>query len=183
NLRHACHQFALEQIQIQREQLKKIGLFTDYQKYYLTLDKEYKAEQIRVFGSKIPLLEKWQGKKIKVEKIFLGEKLLGLTYFHPYQKGAKGYVVDGSDFIEEKEGTGIVHLAPAFGAEDFAMAKKEKLIIDCPLGPNGLFNEKIGVSEIVNKHYSEVNKYVVADLEKRNLIVKKEIITHSYPHD
>jgi len=115
--------------------------------------------------------------------VFLGEKFLGLTYFRPYQEDVKGYIVDGSDFIEEGEGTGVVHLAPAFGAEDFVAARKEKLIIDCPVEPNGLFNEKIGVPELVGKHHSEVNQYVVNDLEKRNLIVKKEVITHSYPHD
>ena len=115
--------------------------------------------------------------------MFLGEELLGLNYFHPYHKDRKGYIIDGSDFIEEGEGTGIVHLAPAFGMEDFTAAKKEKLIIECPLEPNGIFNEKIEVPELVGKHYSEVNQYVIDDLESRNLIIKKEIITHSYPHD
>ncbi|RHZ36045.1 class I tRNA ligase family protein [endosymbiont GvMRE of Glomus versiforme] len=279
DLRPVCHQFALEQAQIQREQLKKLGLFTDFEKYYITSKKEYEAEQLRIFGemvkknliyqgyrpihwscghetalaeaeieyyekkdtslyfkikladnffgkenvsllvwttqpwtipanqlvavkkkasyalinyndeyllileSKISLLEKWNEKKIKVEKVFLGETLLGLTYFHPYRKDIKGYIVDGNDFIEEKEGTGIVHLAPAFGMEDFMAAKKEKLTIECPLEPNGLFNEKIAVPELIGKHYSEVNKYVITDLEKKNLIAKKAEISHSYPHD
>ncbi|CAH1763247.1 5909_t:CDS:2 [Entrophospora sp. SA101] len=259
NLRQVCHDFALEQVQIQKEQLKKLGLFTDYNKHYITLNKEYEAEQIRVFGemvkknlvyqgfkpiywscghetalaeneieyyekkdtslyfkiklvktpdflvaikktasyalvnhnneyliileNQIPLFEKLSKEKPKIEKILAGERLLGLTYSHPYQKDRKGYIVDGSDFIEEGEGTGIVHLAPAFGAEDFAVAKKEKLTIECPLEPNGLFNKKIVVSELIGKHYSEVNQYVITDLEKRNLIVKKEIISHSYPHD
>src|SRR5207248_771168 len=140
-------------------------------------------EYLIIMESRISLLEKWWGKKIKVEKVFLGEKLLGLTYFHPYQRDIEGYIVDGGDFIEEKEGTGIVHLAPAFGAEDFAVAKKEKLIIECPLEPNGIFNEQIGVPELVDKHYSEVNEYIITDLEKRNLVIKKEVISHSYPHD
>lgn len=279
NLRQACHDFALKQVKIQKEQLKELGLFTNYDKRYLTLDKEYEAEQIRVFGemvkkgliyqgirpiywscshktalaeaeieyyekkdaslyfkiklaqnflgkenanlliwttqpwtipanqlvavkksasyalinreneyllileSKISLLEKLGGEKLKTEQIFLGEKFLGLTYFHPYRKDTKGYIVDGGFFIEEEEGTGIVHLAPAFGAEDFAIAKREKLIIECPLEPNGFFNEKIGVFELVGKNYEEANDYVITDLEERNLIVKKEIINHSYPHD
>jgi isoleucyl-tRNA synthetase len=144
---------------------------------------EYGSEYLITLENKITLLEKWLGKELKVEKVFLGEKLTGVTYFHPYRKDTKGYIVDGSDFIEEGEGTGVVHLAPAFGAEDFAVAKKEKLDIECPLESNGLFNEKIGIPELINKHYSEVNDYVIADLEKRNLIVKKEVITHSYPHD
>ncbi|CAG8499686.1 5981_t:CDS:10 [Ambispora gerdemannii] len=140
NLHQVCHDFALTQVQIQKEQLKKLGLFTDYKQYYITLNKEYEAEQIRVFG----------------------------------EMDRKGYIVDGSDFIEEGEGSGIVHLAPAFGAEDFAVSKKEKLTIKCPLEPNGIFNEKIAVSELIGKHYSEVNNYVIADLEKRNLIAKQE---------
>ena len=53
NLRQACHDFALEQVQIQKEQLKKLGLFTDYEKYYITLDKKYEAEQIRIFGEMV----------------------------------------------------------------------------------------------------------------------------------
>ena len=120
---------------------------------------------------------------MKIEKIFLGEELLGKHYFHPYRKGLKGYIVAGDEFIQESEGTGIVHLAPAFGAEDFMVAKKEKLIIECPMEPNGIFNQKIGVPELVGKHYSEVNDYVVADLEKRNSVVRKKVISHSYPHD
>ncbi|CAG8621978.1 4620_t:CDS:2 [Ambispora leptoticha] len=244
DLRPLCHQFALEQAQNQREQLKKLGLFTDYNKYYITLDKNYEAEQLRVFGEMVkkglvyrgyrPIHWSWSHEtalaeneieylekkdislyfKIKlvanpdflvavkktasyalveynnenliileIEKVLTGEKLLRSNYFHPYRKDTQGYIVDGSDFIEEEEGTGIVHLAPAFGMEDFGLAKKEKLVIECPLEPNGLFNEKIGVPEVINKHYSEVNNYIIDDLEKRNLIVKKEIITHSYPHD
>src|SRR3954453_9406402 len=53
NLRQKCHSFALEQVQIQKEQLKKLGLFADYEKYYITLDKKYEAEQIRIFGEMV----------------------------------------------------------------------------------------------------------------------------------
>ena len=274
DLRKKCNEYASQQVEIQKKQLEQLGLFTDYNQIYLTKDKKYVAEQIRIFSemvkkgliyqgfrpihwscshetalaeaeieylekkdtslyfkiklaesffgkedvsllvwttqpwtipanqlvavkktasyalvnynneylvileSKTPLLEKWDR-----EKIFLGEKLLGLNYFHPYQKDIKGYIVDGSNFIEEEEGTGIVHLAPTFGAEDFAIAKKEKLAIECPLEPNGTFNEQVRIPELVGKHYSEVNNFVIADLKKKNSIIKKEIVSHSYPHD
>ena len=89
----------------------------------------------------------------------------------------------GDDFIQESEGAGIVHLAPAFGAEDFAVAQKEKLSVVCPLEPNGFFNRKIAVPEMIGKHYKEVNQYVITDLEERNMITKKDEIIHSYPHD
>jgi len=98
--------------------------------------------------------------------VFLGEEILGFHYTHPYRKNDKlSYIVDGGEFIRENEGTGIVHLAPAFGAEDFNLAKKEKIIseINCPLESNGYFNKKIKVSEFVGKHYTEVNNLVIAD--------------------
>ena len=53
NLRQVCHDFALEQVQLQKEQLKKLGLFTDYDRHYITLDKKYEAEQIRIFGEMV----------------------------------------------------------------------------------------------------------------------------------
>src|SRR4051794_9569651 len=98
-----------------------------------------------------------------VEKVFKGSEMLELTYLHPYRKDIESRIVSGDDFIQEDEGTGIVHLAPAFGAEDFVVAQREKLIIECPMETNGNFNEKILVPELVGKHYSEINEYVISD--------------------
>jgi len=50
NLRYLCSQYAQEQTELQKEELKKLGLLTDYNKYYFTHSKEYQAEQIRTFG-------------------------------------------------------------------------------------------------------------------------------------
>jgi isoleucyl-tRNA synthetase len=61
NLRQNCHDFALSQVQIQKEQLKKIGLFTDFENYYITLDNKYEAEQIRVFGEMVKKNLVYQG--------------------------------------------------------------------------------------------------------------------------
>ena len=275
NLREQCHSFALKQVQIQKEQLKRLGLFTDYEKYYLTLSKKYESEQIKVFGKivkkdliyrglrpiywscshetalaeneieyyekedtslyfKIKLSKKFWGEenvslvvwttqpwtipanqlvaikkksfyalviykeefliiikekifllekdKIKIKKILSGEELLGLSYFHPYQE-KKGYIVDGDDFIKAEEGTGIVHLAPALGAEDFAVARREKLTVENCIESNGVFNHKIGVLDLIGMHYLEANDYIVSDLEKRGFLIKREIIKHSFPHD
>jgi isoleucyl-tRNA synthetase len=51
------------------------------------------------------------------------------------------------------------------------------------LDPNGAFNEKIGIENLIGKNYKEVNDYVINDLQIRNLVARKEIIVHSYPHD
>jgi isoleucyl-tRNA synthetase len=50
DLRKKCYEFAQEQIEVQKNQLKKLGLFTNYDAFYVTSDKNYEAEQIKVFN-------------------------------------------------------------------------------------------------------------------------------------
>jgi len=88
----------------------------------------------------------------------LGAELVGLKYYHPYQKEIIGKVIDGEKFVSEQEGTGILHCAPAFGAEDFILAQREKLTIACPLDEKGYFTQEIKISELSGKHYQEINK-------------------------
>jgi isoleucyl-tRNA synthetase len=109
--------------------------------------------------------------------------LKGFFYEQPYRKDLESYVVIDNDLVSESEGTGIVHIAPAFGIEDFSVARKEGLEVDCPVEDNGFFNEKILVKAFEKKHFSEVNELVIEDLKGRGVIVKEEKMVHSYPHD
>jgi isoleucyl-tRNA synthetase len=52
-LRKKCNEYASQQVEIQKKQLEQLGLFTDYDKFYLTKNKEYVAEQIRIFGEMV----------------------------------------------------------------------------------------------------------------------------------
>lgn len=125
----------------------------------------------------------WMKEAKIIKKDISGAELIGLEYYHPYQKQIVSKVIDGERFVSEEEGTGILHCAPAFGAEDFSLAQKEKLTIICPLDEKGHFTDEINIPELIGKYYQEVNEWVVKDLEKKNQVAHQSQFTHSYPHD
>jgi len=149
--------------------------------YYILF--KYQEEYFIIIEKRISFFEKKINSKIKEIKKFFGKEILGKKYFHPFLKNMKCEILDGSDFILEDEGSGIVHIAPPFGIEDFNLSKKQGKKIICPLNSNGVFNEKFLVKKFIGKHYLEVNKEVLFFLEKEKKIFQKDYFFHSYPHD
>jgi isoleucyl-tRNA synthetase len=113
-----------------------------------------------------------------------GKELEGMKYEMPYakfseQKNSPHKVVLW-ELASEEEGTGIVHIAPGCGAEDYELGKKEKLPSISPLNDAGIYAEDFG--EFSGKKYSEVNKEVLADLEEKGFAYKIVPYKHRYPH-
>ena len=120
--------------------------------------------------------------KILEKKI--GSALKGKEYVMPYadlesQKKAPHKVVLW-DLASGEEGTGIVHIAPGCGADDFELGKKEHLPAISPLDDAGVYIE--GFGEFSLKKYSIVNKEVLEDLERRRFAYKLIPYKHRYPH-
>ncbi len=113
-----------------------------------------------------------------------GKKLAGIEYVMPYanlepQKNSPHKVVLWN-LASGEEGTGIVHIAPGCGSEDFSLGKKIGLPAISPLDEAGVY--KSGYDEFSLKKYSEVNKMVLEDLEQRRFVYKIVPIKHRYPH-
>ncbi len=113
-----------------------------------------------------------------------GSELKGIEYVMPYmglekQKGAPHKIVLW-DLASGEEGTGIVHIAPGCGAEDFDLSKKENLPAISPLDDAGIYCE--GFGEFSLRKYSDVNKTVLKDLEQRKFVYKTTPYKHRYPH-
>ena len=128
-------------------------------------------------------LEELKGNKKVLEKK-KGKSLEGIEYEMPYadfkqQKGSPHKVVLW-EMVSGEEGTGIVHIAPGCGAEDFKLGKKLKFPAISPLNYAGIYGENFG--EFSGKKYSEVNSMVLKDLEESDFVYKIENITHRYPH-
>jgi len=128
-------------------------------------------------------LEELEGKTKIVEKK-KGKYLEGMEYIMPYaslesQKDSPHKVVMW-DLASGEEGTGIVHIAPGCGAEDFDLGKKLKLPSISPLDEAGIYKD--GYEELSLKKYSEVNGIVLEDLEQRRFVYKIEPYKHRYPH-
>ena len=81
--------------------------------------------------------------------------------------------------VGETEGTGIVHIAPGCGAEDFALGVEHAFPLVAPLDDEGHFVQKFGW--LTGKHVSEVTEPIFGDLQEKGLLYHVEDYTHRYP--
>ncbi len=138
----------------------------------------------------------------KIVSEFKGSRLEGLRYEQllPFEAntlektreitpGADPFKIVTGDFVTTEDGTGIVHMAPAFGADDYKMGKKFNLGILTLVDRQGKFVE--GVGEFSNRYvknykdekdYTDVNVDISVKLKKENRAFKVEKYEHSYPH-
>jgi isoleucyl-tRNA synthetase len=129
------------------------------------------------------LLEKvFRGEEVKVVDHFKGRKLKGTKYhplftFLPLEKPAH-YVVLG-DFVTIEDGTGLVHIAPAFGADDLEVSKVNDLPVLMTVGPDGAFLSQVTPWRGV--FVKDADSSITADLDKRGLLYRAETYTHTYP--
>jgi len=124
----------------------------------------------------------------EVVKRIKGEKLIGLKYEPLYKIPLKNgieekmYRVLAADFVSLDEGTGLVHIAPAFGVEDFELVISRRLIKpeEIPLTVNEDGTMKKGIIG-QGKFVKDADEIIIADLKKRNLLFLEELYEHDYP--
>lgn len=110
------------------------------------------------------------------------DELHAMRYEPLYPTDADGelYRVVPGDFVTTEEGAGLVHIAPAFGTEDFELAKKLSLPTVRTVDTNGVFSK--GVPRWGGTHIWKANPEITTDLKERGLLLKEEDYAHSYPH-
>ena len=115
-----------------------------------------------------------------------GSELLGLSYepMFPYFKDlkAKGaFKVLSGEFVSTEDGTGIVHIAPGFGQDDFdaCRAYDKDFPVVCPVDEAGKFTTE--VPDYEGKQVFETNEPIMQLLKEKGILVKKEQYTHTYP--
>jgi isoleucyl-tRNA synthetase len=112
-----------------------------------------------------------------------GRDLVGKEYerwfdFIPVDK--KAWYVIGADFVTTTDGTGIVHMAPAYGEDDYQASLKYDLPMIQALDARGQFTD--AVPPYAGKFFKTADPEITANLKSRGLLFKKETYTHSYPH-
>ncbi|MCX8164410.1 MAG: isoleucine--tRNA ligase [Aquificaceae bacterium] len=118
------------------------------------------------------------GSEGEVLKVVKGRELVGLEYLSPYGGVSKVYP---SEFVELSTGTGLVHMAPGHGREDYTVGLRYGLEPFAPLDDEGRFTEE--APEFIRyKRVFEANPLIVEDLRKRGLLLWEGKIRHSYPH-
>ncbi|MEA2062404.1 MAG: isoleucine--tRNA ligase [Gemmatimonadota bacterium] len=130
------------------------------------------------------LVEKLLGEEAEVVETFPGSDLEGLAY-HPLFSYAeippdkKAYYVTLGDFVSLEEGSGIVHIAPAFGADDFELARRYDLPLVQPVDEAGCFTAE--VTPWAGTFVKDADKEIIQDLSSRGLLLKAEQYVHNYP--
>jgi len=116
-------------------------------------------------------------------KGFKGKQLIGLIYQGPFDdlpisKNLSHRVI-GWDEVSQDEGTGLVHIAPGCGQEDFNLSKKEKLEVIDPVDEGGKYKQ--GFGWLTGKSTTKVADSIFDDLRKKGLLFKVKEYTHRYP--
>lgn len=282
DFRRACHSFAADFVDIQMNQFIRLGVTADWNKPYLTMNPEFEAREVRVFGEMYKKGYIYKGLKPvywcphdetalaeaeieyrddKCTSIFVKFKIkddmgkisdscdLNNTYFiiwttttwtlpgnlaialNPYEEyvvveanngefyivaealcektmkegGIESYkivktmkgkdfemmkaqhpfldresVVVNADYVTMDSGTGCVHTAPGFGADDYQTCRKYKIDIIVPVDDRGYQTADAG--KYAGMFYAESNEAILADMKESGALFASEEVVHSYPH-
>jgi isoleucyl-tRNA synthetase len=134
------------------------------------------------------LVDQVFGQGAVIDHRVAGRQLVGLTYERPFDDlepspgspGGEGWRVVGGEFVEADEGTGVVHLAPAFGEVDRQAGREHALPTLNPVGPDGRFTD--AVPWLAGQSVRDTNGEVNDRLEASGRLLRRSLYTHSYPH-
>lgn len=124
--------------------------------------------------------EKHQVLDYKILRTFKGKELVGKAYEPLFvDRGDQAHKVWAADYVTTESGTGIVHLAPAYGEEDFILAQEKGIPIVHVLDEYGKYTE----GEWQGEDVWEINKTVAKTMLEQGKVWKIDYIRHEYPHN
>jgi isoleucyl-tRNA synthetase len=141
-----------------------------------------------------PLVERVLGEGVEILGRFPGSDLVGRSYRGPVfalSDGGPGdaFRVLAGDFVTTEDGTGLVHIAPAFGEDDYAVAAAAGQFdptdhgsLYNPVGLDGKFTALVTGFEGKFVKGPEVTAALIADLDQRGLLFREQVYEHAYPH-
>ena len=131
-----------------------------------------------------PLVKEVLGEGWEVVQHLRGAEMLDWRYHGPFDdlpaaSGVQHRVIPWTD-VSQEEGTGIVHIAPGCGEEDFALGKDFGLPALAPLDENGVYTE--GFGWLAGRHVGDVAKPITDALREKGLLFRAHQYRHRYPH-
>lgn len=141
---------------------------------------KYKNENYIIATKLVDSLTKtFEWKDFEIIKNFKGKDILNIEYLSIVNNNICP-VISGHHVTLEA-GSGLVHIAPLFGEDDFIIGKKNNLNMIMHINDDGTINES--GNEYQNIFYEDANKNIGKWLEENNYLVKLKFIKHQYPHD
>ena len=140
-----------------------------------------------------PFISSIAGKKFDIVEEFKGKKLEGLEYEHPfydelkqhYEKIKKAHpkahtVVLSEEYVDTSAGTGLVHMAPGCGPEDYEVGHRNNIPAWNLVREDGVYSEEMGY--FAGRHAIKDNQSFTQDLKNKNVLVAQTIYEHQYPY-
>ncbi|MCI4465238.1 MAG: class I tRNA ligase family protein, partial [Thermoproteus sp.] len=131
------------------------------------------------------LMQMFGVKEWRIVETRKGAELAGIRYIHPLadlvpERATRPHQIFTAEFVTLEQGTGLVHIAPGHGPEDFELAQRYGIKVTNSVEINGIYNELGG--KYAGMYVFDVDKKVVEDLKKRGLLIYQTSIRHEYPH-
>ena len=126
------------------------------------------------------LIEKLGFTTCELIKEIKGSELEGILVKHPFYDRTSMLIL--GDYVTAETGTGLVHIAPGHGEDDFNVCLKYGIKPYCPVDEHGKLTSDAG-ERLAGLFYEDANLEVLKILEENNCLLKEEDIIHSYPHD
>ena len=131
------------------------------------------------------------GEEPEILAAYRGADLLGMRYLPPFpyfMDAANSFQVLPADFVSIQDGTGIVHMSPAYGEDDMATTAKAGIVPVTPVDSKGRFDAT--VPDYANQHVFDANPQIIRDLKNSTraaavngaVLLRHETYEHSYPH-
>ena len=125
------------------------------------------------------------GDDVEISRRYTARELVGTAYTRPFdivpaQATPNAWTVIAEEYVTAEDGTGIVHLAPAFGSDDYASGQRHNLPMLRPIDDAGKFHESIPL--VASLFVKDADPVLLEDLSARGLVFKYSLEAHSYPH-
>lgn len=140
---------------------------------------EFKGEKLILAEARLKVL----GGEYTVLDRYKGSALAGKSYERMYtyhSVSEKGWYVVTADFVTTEDGSGIVHIAPAYGEDDYQVGRKYNLPVIHPVNKSGEFDP--AVTDFAGMFVKDADPEIISNLRSRWILFKKEQYLHSYPH-
>jgi isoleucyl-tRNA synthetase len=124
-------------------------------------------------------------KRWEIVRRLRGAEMVGWRYQRPldwleYPEGTAHEVIVGESFVSAEDGSGVVHMSPAFGADDYAAGRRHNLAFLQPVDARGQFPRDLPV--VGGLFVKDADALLIAELKRRGVLWKEGRIMHSYPH-
>jgi isoleucyl-tRNA synthetase len=142
-------------------------------------------------GARLSAYARELGEEPDIVGTYRGADLLGLRYLPPFpyfMDAANSFGVLPADFVSTEDGTGIVHMSPAYGEDDMATTAQAGIVPVTPVDSKGRFDDT--VPDYANQHVFDANPQIIRDLKNGAgsaavngaVLIRHETYEHSYPH-